>query len=119
MGEHRRYRKSEGVWLCRSCQERWPCEVVSLRGKVKELLAKDKVGRLLERDHNALIEELESVRADVLALLDGLGPEAIVTVASVRRALAPGGVERSCPDCGVSGRHHDGRLYEKARDEKP
>lgn len=36
----------------------------------------------------ARIKGLEAMRADVLAVLDGLGPEARVTVASVRLALA-------------------------------
>lgn len=36
----------------------------------------------------ARVRGLEQIRSDVRALLDGLGPEARVTVASVRRALA-------------------------------
>ena len=50
MGEHVRITKSRGVDLCKTCQESWPCEVVRLRAEVKELRAKDRVGRMIERD---------------------------------------------------------------------
>lgn len=40
------------------------------------------------------IKELEVVRNDVRATLDGLGPEATVSVAAVRRAFAGEGADR-------------------------